>query len=279
MNFSSSSQRSGERLYDTLDATRRPASATRAWYDMRAALGDTSDLLNAPSVAVMGAVYVDSVPAGAKVLLTHKSSPLVDILKVLLCYSNNFMAERLGDSLGGPEGVRRFLVQEVGLPEAEVRLASTSGLGVNRLTPRGMLKVFRALRNELAKSGLSPADIMPVAGIDPGTLERRYRTSAGRGSIIAKTGTLTRTDGGASALVGQFRTQSGETLLFVIFNQRGSVWRFREAQDRLVADLQAARGGPAAFVYSPHALAMRLADTELDPAKPASKDEYEPIAN
>jgi D-alanyl-D-alanine carboxypeptidase/D-alanyl-D-alanine-endopeptidase (penicillin-binding protein 4) len=212
-------------------------------------------------------------------VVTHKSSPLVDILKVLLCYSNNFMAERLGDMVGSREGLQRFLVSELKIPDYEVRLASTSGLGVNRLTPRGMLKVYRALRNELSKYGLSPADIMPVAGIDPGTLERRYRTSPGRGSIIAKTGTLIRTDGGASALVGQFRTQSGETLLFVIFNQRGSVGRFRQLQDRLIADLQFARGGPAPFSYSPHTLAMRLADTELDSAKPASAEEYEPDSN
>ncbi|HEY0080381.1 MAG TPA: D-alanyl-D-alanine carboxypeptidase [Pyrinomonadaceae bacterium] len=279
MNFSASAQRSGERLYDTLDSTRRPASATRAWYESRIATRDTANLSTPPSVAVMGAVYVNSVPVGAKMVVTHRSSPLVDILKVLLCYSNNFMAERLGDMLGSSEGLRRFFVNELKIPDYEVRLASTSGLGVNRLTPRGMLKVYRALRNELSRHGLSPADIMPVAGIDPGTLEKRYRTSPARGSIIAKTGTLIRTDGGASALVGQFRTQSGETLLFVIFNQRGSVWRFREAQDRLIAELQFARGGPAPFSYSPHTLAMRLADTELDRAKPANAEEYEPDSN
>ena len=278
MNFNGSSLRSGERLYDTLDVTRRPAGATRAWYDSRVAVGETIDVANQPSVAVMGAVYVDSVPAGAKLVLTHRSSMLTDILKVLLCYSNNFMAERLGDTLGGPSGVRRVLVQELGLPDTEVRLASTSGLGVNRLTPRGMMKVYRELRRELAKHNLSVADIMPVAGIDPGTLEKRYRFSAGRGSIIAKTGTLIRTDGGASALVGQFRTREGQTLLFVIFNQRGSVPRFRGQQDQLIAQLQSARGGPAPFNYSPHALAMRLVDTELD-AKSPNKDEYEPIAN
>ena len=279
MNFSASAQRSGEQFYDTLDATRRPAAATRAWYDNRIALGDTTDLQNPPSVAVLGAVYVASVPAGARMLVTHRSSTLVDILKVLLCYSNNFMAERLGDMLGGADGVRRFLVSDVGLPAAEVRLASTSGLGVNRLTPRGMMKVYRVLREELKKSKLTPADIMPVAGIDPGTLDRRYRSSMGRGSIIAKTGTLIRTDGGASALVGQFRTQSNETMLFVIFNQRGSVGRFRENQDRLIADLQSARGGPAPFTYSPHALAMRLVDTAFDAGRNATSDEYEAGAN
>ena len=58
-----------------------------------------------PSVAVMGEVTVGSVAPGARLLLTHKSSKLTDMLKVLLCYSNNFMAERIGDSLGGRESV------------------------------------------------------------------------------------------------------------------------------------------------------------------------------
>jgi D-alanyl-D-alanine carboxypeptidase/D-alanyl-D-alanine-endopeptidase (penicillin-binding protein 4) len=203
----------------------------------------------------------------------------VDVLKVLLCYSNNFMAERIGDTLGGASGLRRFLIEKVGLNPAEVTLASTSGLGVNRLTPRAMMKVYRALYEELARHQLSPADILPVAGIDPGTLEKRYQTSPSRGSIIAKTGTLIRTDGGTSALVGQMRTRGGETLFFVIFNQRGSVGRFRQNQDFLVSQIQAARGGPAPFKYNPAALAMRLRDTELDAAKPANAEEYEPGSN
>ncbi|MGB8510977.1 MAG: D-alanyl-D-alanine carboxypeptidase [Pyrinomonadaceae bacterium] len=275
MNFSSSSQRSGEAFYDTLDATRRTAAATRAWYDMRLALGDASGLMSAPSVAVMGAVYVDSVPKAARVVLTHYSPPLVDVLKVLLCYSNNFMAERLGDSLGGPAGVKRLLTTELDLDADTVRLSSTSGLGVNRVTPRQMMKVYRALLAELKNSNLKAADILPVAGVDPGTLQRRYAESAARGSVIGKTGTLSRTDGGASALVGQLRTGEGETLLFVIFNQRGNVSRFRQAQDALIADIQQQRGGPAPFTYTPHTLAMRLAASEFDSAKPVGTDEYE----
>ncbi|MEA2175678.1 MAG: hypothetical protein QOD00_3270, partial [Blastocatellia bacterium] len=94
MNFDWSAQRSGDQLYDTLDAARRPARATNAWNEERAALGDAASLNGTtPSVSVMGAVYVDSVPANARALLVHRSSTLVDVLKVLLCYSNNFMAE------------------------------------------------------------------------------------------------------------------------------------------------------------------------------------------
>lgn len=279
MNFSSSSLRSGERLYDTLDATRRPAAAARMWSETRQAAGVNESLQSEPSVAVMGAVYVEAVPPRARMLLTHRSSQLVDVLKVLLCYSNNFMADRLGDALGGAPGLQRFLITELGIPEAEVRLASTSGLGVNRLTPRAMMRVYRELVAELAKHRLTPADILPVAGVDPGTLQRRFEATPAHGSIIAKTGTLNRTDGGASALVGQMSTQGGETLFFVIFNQRGSVRRFRDAQDRLIAELQNERGGPAAFAYSPHVMAMRLVNTELDRAKQPNTDEYESIDN
>jgi serine-type D-Ala-D-Ala carboxypeptidase/endopeptidase (penicillin-binding protein 4) len=275
MNFSLSAQRSGDALYDTLDATRRPAAAARAWTDQRLALNDAASLQALPSVAVMGAVYVDSVPRGARPLLTHSSSKLVDVLKVLLCYSNNFMAERIGDTMGGAEGVRRVAIRDAGVSPWEIQLATTSGLGVNRVTPRAMMKIFRTLRTELAKTNLSPADIMPVAGIDPGTLHKRYTSYPSRGSVIAKTGTLIRTDGGVSALVGQMKTARGETLLFVIFNQRGSFMRFREAQDVLITQLQYQRGGPAAFNYRPHALSMRLADTEQS-AIGSLTDEYEP---
>ncbi len=262
MNFSWSARGSGGLLYDTLDSSLRSAEALRAWTYERTALADLASLKTIPSLAVMGEVSVGPAAPGAKLLLTHKSSKLRDVLKVLLCYSNNFMAERIGDSLGGRETVMRQLTTSLALQPEEFQLASLSGLGVNRVTPRAMMKVFRALRSELQKYRLTPSDIMPVAGIDPGTLEERFTGPAWKGSVIAKTGTLTRTDGGASSLVGQMRTRSGETLLFVILNQRGNVVRFRSNQDYLVMQVQNSRGGPRAFDYKPLPLTMRLSDTE-----------------
>ena len=146
MNFSSSAKRSGERLYDTLDATLRYAEAVRAWNYERTLLNDRASLETVPSVAVMGAVVVEPVAPTAKLLLTQRSSKLVDILKVLLCYSNNFMAERIGEALGGPEAVRQRLTTELGLGPDEIRIASLSGLGVNRISPRVMMKIYRELR-------------------------------------------------------------------------------------------------------------------------------------
>ncbi|HEU4479926.1 MAG TPA: D-alanyl-D-alanine carboxypeptidase [Pyrinomonadaceae bacterium] len=275
MNFNWSAHRSGTRLYSTFDATLRSAEATRSWLYERGSLGDKASLASMPSVAIMGEVRVEPVAPNAKLLLTHRSSRLVDILKVLLCYSNNFMAERIGDSIGGVQAVRRYLIDTLGLSPDQIQMASLSGLGVNRASPRTMMKIFRALREELRKHRLSTTDIMPVAGIDPGTMETRFTEPPWRGSVIAKTGTLIRTDGGASSLVGQMRTASGATLLFVIMNRRGNVMRFRSNQDFLLMQIQTSRGGPKSFSYKPRSLAMKLSDTQSSFA--SADDEFEPL--
>ncbi len=274
MNFDWSAKRSGEEFRNTLDAARRSGDATRAWLDERMMLSDNLSLSNVPSVIVNGEIQVDSAPAGATALLTHKSSKLVDVLKALLCYSNNFMAERIGDTLGGPQGVSTAITKRLNLNPDEVALSSTSGLGVNRVTPRAMMKILRGLRDQLAQNKLSLSDILPVAGVDPGTLEDRYTDPLERGSVIAKTGTLVRTDGGASSLVGQMKTKSGRIVLFVIMNQHGNVVRFRANQDGIVAAIQNSLGGPAPFDYRPVKLSMRLADSEYGTAK--ARGEYEP---
>jgi D-alanyl-D-alanine carboxypeptidase len=165
------------------------------------------------------------------------------------------------------------LIAELKLGPDDLRISTLSGLGVNRISPRVMMKIYRALLVELQKHQLPASAILPVAGIDPGTLEERFTGAPWRGSVIAKTGTLMRTDGGASSLVGQLRAANGETLLFVIMNQRGSVWRFRENQDYLVMLAQNSRGGPKAFDYKPSLLTMLLSHTE---SVLSGSDEFEP---
>jgi D-alanyl-D-alanine carboxypeptidase/D-alanyl-D-alanine-endopeptidase (penicillin-binding protein 4) len=274
INFDWSAKHSGEVFRETMDAAKRSATATRAWLDERTLLADNTSLSSVPSVVVNGEVQVGTAPPGALPLLTHKSSRLVDVLKALLCYSNNFMAERIGEGLGGPEAVSGLLARELSLNPDELSLSSTSGLGINRVTPRAMMKILRALRDELAKHNLSLSDVLAVAGVDPGTLEERYTDPQERGSVIAKTGTLVQTDGGASSLVGQMKTKSGRVVLFVIMNQRGNVIRFRRNQDTIVAAIQNSLGGPAAFDYQPVKLALRLANSDYEAAK--ARGEVEP---
>ena len=261
MNYNTVSARAAQTLFRTLDAARRPAAATNDW---RAYLINSgrSTQVDLPGVVFSGDVYVQSMPSNAKLLFSHESAPMREIVKAMMCFSNNFMAERLGDMVGGPFAVSRIVQQDTGSTPSEFYLATASGLGINRVTPASMMKLLRVLRNELARNKMTFADIMPVAGIDKGTLERRFDTDFSTGSVVGKTGTLGNTDSGVSSLAGEMNTRNGR-LLFVIFNQRGSVSRFRSFQNNYISTIQGQFGGAAPFSYSAVSLDHRLSKTRI----------------
>lgn len=260
MALSGSYQRSGEILFATMDGTKRSAAASRAWSDFLTSSGKASQYFPYPSVSFTGGLYVDIIPTNSRLLFTHESAPLKEIVKVTMCYSNNFLSERLGDMIGGPYAVSRVVQLNAGVPANEFYLQTSSGLGNNRVTPRAMMKLLRTFRNELAHYKMTFMDVMPVAGVDPGTLENRFKYSAG--SVVGKTGTLGQTDGGVSALSGEMQTKNGR-FLFVIFNQRGTATRFRSFQDSYVGLVQSQNGGPATLGYPYQNVGVRLAKTRI----------------
>ena len=262
MNYNMSPVSSGSNLAVTLDAGRRSGAANKAWQSYLSNSGKSGQISLIPSVSLAGSVYVQPMPSNIRQLFTHESAPLREILKVTLCYSNNFLAERLGDMIGGPYAVARTVQLNAGIAPQEFILQSSSGLGINRVTPKAMMKVLRALRGDLAKWKMNFADIMPVAGVDKGTLEGRFDTDFSRGSVVGKTGTLGNTDSGVSALSGEINTRNGP-LLFVIFNQRGSVPRFRSFQNNYVSLIQGQFGGASPMFYNPISLDVRLANTRI----------------
>jgi D-alanyl-D-alanine carboxypeptidase/D-alanyl-D-alanine-endopeptidase (penicillin-binding protein 4) len=188
-------------------------------------------------------------PQGTTTLLaTHASPPLRDMLKLMLAYSDNEMAERFGAMIGGPDALTAFVVHDLGVPESEVHFASTSGLYVNRISPRAMMKVLRALRSEAQAHGLQLSALLDVAGgVEKGTLRHRFQGAYLR-TVVAKTGTLPETDAGVSTLSGEVHTRRG-TFLFVIFEKRGNVDVFRKRQDQLVQQFEKDYGGPAPIAY------------------------------
>ncbi len=260
MSFSMNAQSSGNSLLATMNAARRSTGATRAWQSYLVSSKKPFTVI--PSVNMSGSVYVQALPTNARLLFSHESAPMREIVKVTLCYSNNFLSERLGDMLGGPYAVARIVQQNGQIPTEEFYIQTASGLGSNRVTPRAMMRLLRVLRNELARNKMTFADIMPVAGIDKGTLERRFDTDFARGSVVGKTGTLGNTDGGVSSLAGEIQSKNGK-LLFVIFNQRGSVNRFRSFQNSLVSLIQGQMGGATPMAYNQIPLDVRLANTRI----------------
>jgi D-alanyl-D-alanine carboxypeptidase/D-alanyl-D-alanine-endopeptidase (penicillin-binding protein 4) len=174
----------------------------------------------------------------------HVSYTLREIVFKQNAHSDNQIAERLGEAIGGPRAVTQFLVKDVGIPQNEISVKRTSGLEQNRITPKGTVQLLRHLVLWLNFNNMLPQDVLPVAGtVDGGTLARRLTNIDYRGSVIGKTGTLPATDGGVSTLAGFIFTRDRGVLLFAIFNTHGNVSTFRRLQDRLVQDIITESGG------------------------------------
>jgi D-alanyl-D-alanine carboxypeptidase/D-alanyl-D-alanine-endopeptidase (penicillin-binding protein 4) len=223
-----------------------------------------------PSLKITGKTTTDLVvnTSTLKILAVHTSLPLVRLLKGLNDFSNNWMASAVGNMVGGPDAVERFLTTEVGLKAEELNIVTASGLGSNYISPRATLQILRKLLAYLQKERLGIEELLPVAGVDAGTLGRRFN-DAYRGSVVAKTGTLS----GVSALAGVAYTRTKGPLLFVIYNHGGSPGSFRSAQDETIKKLITFFGGPAPVRYLPGGgpgISDRISETSTGVSSPTS---------
>jgi D-alanyl-D-alanine carboxypeptidase/D-alanyl-D-alanine-endopeptidase (penicillin-binding protein 4) len=191
------------------------------------------------------------------------SYPLRDILLYMNAHSSNFVAERLGALVGGPEGIRAYLVSEVRLPPEQVQLATASGLEVNRMTARGLVSVIRALDEEARRQGLELVDIMAKASDDYGTLRRRMVGTPLEGAVVAKTGTLVHDDGGMASLGGVIYTQKYGKVYFAVLNQGSGVALARQATDELLSEITLSQDTPAP-IPKPEKPRHQLESTDLE---------------
>ena len=191
------------------------------------------------------------------------SYPLHDVLLYMNAHSSNFVAERLGALVGGPEGVRTYLIEQLKLPPEQVQLSTNSGLEVNRMTPRGLVAVIRALDDEAHRQGLELVDIMAVASDDYGTLRRRMVGTPLEGAVVAKTGTLVHDDGGMASLGGVVYTQKYGKVYFVILNQGSGVAESRQLTDQLLAEITLSQDTPVP-IPKPEKPRHQLESTDLE---------------
>jgi D-alanyl-D-alanine carboxypeptidase/D-alanyl-D-alanine-endopeptidase (penicillin-binding protein 4) len=196
----------------------------------------------------LGNVSTDVANAtSGELLCTLKSYTLRDLLLYMNARSSNFVAEKIGALIGGPDGVAQFLVGELHLPPEQVKVSRVSGREHNLLTPRGLLAVIRALVEEAQHQNLEPSDIMPVASDDSGTLRRRLAGTGLEGAVVGKTGTLTQeVDGGMASLAGIVYTQNDGIVVFAILDQGNRINDNRQLEDQLLAEVVSSRMMPRA---------------------------------
>lgn len=244
-NFSANREASAKALRNAWNPSTWNATAKSSYYRFLSMRPLENQRENAgmvqPSLTIMGETISDPAvnTSNLKLLATHTSLPLIRVLKALNDFSNNWMATMIGNLVGGPDAVQRVLEQEVGFTPEDLNIATASGLGSNQISPRGTIRMMRKLATYLAKYNLGFEDILPIAGIDAGTLQRRFDDQF-RGAVVGKTGTLS----GVSALAGVMNTRAKGPLLFVIYNRGGSVPSFRNAQDETIKKIITLYGGP-----------------------------------
>jgi serine-type D-Ala-D-Ala carboxypeptidase/endopeptidase (penicillin-binding protein 4) len=189
-----------------------------------------------PADTIAGARVIEFL--GGRPLIVHRSQALLPLVKSLNDYSNNIFTP-FADAAGGAaavESVARSVVPEE--MRSEITLGDGAGTDpTNRLSPRVAVKLLRALENELAATGHALFDILPVAGVDDGTLHDRLNGPGEAGHVSGKTGTFG--DYGASALIGAIPTTDRGTVYFAILNHNVPVPRARHRQDRFVRALLA----------------------------------------
>jgi len=227
MNFEETPQDAAQALALALDLARWPAAAHAAYADLPPGTPQ-------PAIRLDGRARLAAPPNPDSVrwILRHHSLPLVAILKAMNVYSNNIMAEQLANWAGGIDQVVAAVAAEANLPPGELQLVNGSGLGTeNQMSARVAVALMAALQDDLAAVGYSIADVLPVAGVDAGTLiDRQIPATA-----AVKTGSLNT----VSALAGVLPTADQGPVWFAIINSGWAIGDFRNQQDDLLRALQA----------------------------------------
>ena len=169
-----------------------------------------------------GSMRQGIVPGDAKLLYTHESLTLAEVIRLVNKYSSNSMARALFLTLGaerepgrpattqaGRDAIVAFLAQR-NIDTSQIVLENGSGLSRNeRISARSMADVLLAAY----RSQYMPefAASLPLSATD-GTLKRRFRSPEMQGRLRMKTGTLE----DVSALAGFVNAASGRTFVTVV---------------------------------------------------------------
>jgi D-alanyl-D-alanine carboxypeptidase/D-alanyl-D-alanine-endopeptidase (penicillin-binding protein 4) len=233
------------RLRQALDSRRWNDAIGRTWQELALRYGWS--VAQPPRVLIQGGVGADGRFNLGDLLLVHRSKPLLATLHRFNAYSNNDI-ERLGWHLGPASELAGLLQARLGLPEV-VKLETLSGLGENRLSPRGIVQLLRQLAASCQERGVELGALLPVAGCHPGTLEKFFPSLTSPpygGAVAGKTGTLTITDGGVAALAGVVSTREGQFYFcLAVPKAQGRLKEARRMQEDWLLRFIDAHGGPA----------------------------------
>jgi D-alanyl-D-alanine carboxypeptidase/D-alanyl-D-alanine-endopeptidase (penicillin-binding protein 4) len=178
----------------------------------------------------------------ARVLYTHRSRPLSEVVQPLLKNSINLHAEAVMRLNAAPgvlptndaalEGFRRRLEAWGVAPDAQ-QVVDGSGLSRrDTISAEAVLVILQRMQDSAGTSAFVTG--LPVAGVD-GSLSNRMRDTPAAGNVRAKTGTMSN----IRSLAGYATTRDGEQLAFVamVNNFEGAGAAANQALDAIAVSL------------------------------------------
>lgn len=241
------------RLRAALDPRRWSRGVRAAWYAYAPRNGVPRGTI--PGIQVLGGARYEKTPAGGtNLLFEHRSKPLAETLRRFNCFSNNDI-ERVAANIGPATELSVLLADRLVAANTPVQIQTASGLGENRLSPRQIVAMLRGFRAAAAGVGLPVEHLLPVSGCDPGTVTGAFPRLASppfATSLVAKTGTLTSTDGGITVLAGFLNTAEGEVVFCVaVPRAAGRIHLARYTEESFVLGLLTRLGGAVPRTCAP----------------------------
>lgn len=193
-------------------------------------------------IKLSGKLKTGRCKTGAKVLASVDSKDLSLVIRDLMKYSNNFIAEVLAKTLVRHElkkqgnmddslGLLSKYLKSLGSTNHE--LYSVSGLSYhNRMSANSISKVLERMKRNFSVSSEFETSL-PIGGVD-GTLKSRFKHQM-TSKLRAKTGLLNSVVG----LAGYGLSNRNKPFQFVlIYNGTGKMesWKIRNLFDKMVAD-------------------------------------------
>lgn len=179
--------------------------------------------LKAENIQLNGKILFQKIPENLKVIASHRSPPLTELLKKVLQDSNNIYADSLAKTLGlkhlqqgtfklGTKAIQEILERSTSIDFKALRLFDGSGLSrYNLIAPQQISQLLFTLYHDTQNNKIFQ-ELLPVSGGENGTLATRLNSPDLRGRIRAKTGTLSNTYN----LAGYLTSKSNKDLIFVI---------------------------------------------------------------
>ena len=192
----------------------------------------------------LGGIFAGSVrdaetPAGARLLLAHRTQTLAEIVRDINKFSNNVMARQLYLALGAivfdapangeksARAIKQWLASRR-LAFPELVLENGSGLSrIERLSAKSMAQLLLNAQ----RSAVMPEFVasLPLVAVD-GTMKKRLSSTAVAGQAHVKTGSLS----GVRAIAGYVLDSRGRTMVVVCIINHARAPEAQAAQDALL---------------------------------------------